>query len=200
MNNKLYIQDYCKIKNSEVILNKELLFKADSTDLKAFLKEAYRGLSIKYAKFFKMDSLSKLAFIGAELLLKEDVDSKTGIVFSNKASSLDTDRKHQESIDDQENYFPSPAVFVYTLPNIGMGEISIRHQLKSENAFFIFDQYNAGFHKNYEQSLIAMNKCESVLAGWVNVDKGNYDLFLYVVSKTGSIEHTKENLIKLYNN
>ena len=56
--------------------------------------------------------------------------SRTAIVFANRSSSLDTDFKYQESINSQENYFPSPAVFVYTLPNICVGEISIKHQLK----------------------------------------------------------------------
>ena len=182
-------------------MNGKVVFSDDSADVKSFLKAVYKSLDTKYPKFFKMDSLSKLAFLGTELLLKEESkSSNTALVFSNNASSLDTDRKHQESINDADDYFPSPAVFVYTLPNIGMGEISIRHQLKSENAFFIFEKYNAAFHHTYENSLIQMNKADSVLAGWVNVDKNKCDAFLYLVSEKGTIEHTIENLIKLYNN
>lgn len=182
-------------------MNGKLIFSDDSEDVKSFLKVTYKSLEVKYPKFFKMDSLSKLAFLGAELLLTEEYkSSNTALVFSNAASSLDTDRKHQESINDAENYFPSPAVFVYTLPNIGIGEISIRHQLKSENAFFIFEKYNAEFHHSYEKSLIQMNKAGSVLAGWVNVDENKCDAFLYLVSAKGKIEHTVKNLIELYNN
>ena len=94
-----------------------------------------------------MDSLSKLAFLAGDILLNEELsieeENNIALVFSNKASSLDTDRKHQESIQNQENYYPSPAVFVYTLPNICIGEISIKHKLYSENSFFIFDSFNA---------------------------------------------------------
>ena len=177
-----------------------LVFSDQSENVKSFLKAAYKNFEIKYPKFFKMDSLSKLAFLGAELLLTDDNKSyNTALVFSNAASSLDSDRKHQESINDTENYFPSPAVFVYTLPNIGMGEISIRHQLKSENAFFIFEKFNAAFHHSYENSLMQLNKADSVLAGWVNVDKNECDVFLYLVSKNGEIEHIPKNLIELYN-
>ena len=202
MNESLYIQSYCRIKSNVISLNGNLVFSDQSENVKSFLKAAYKNFGIKYPKFFKMDSLSKLAFLGAELLLddSEDIVTNTALVFSNAASSLNTDRKHQESISDMENYFPSPAIFVYTLPNIGMGEISIRHQLKSENAFFIFGKYNAAFHHTYENNLIQMNKADSVLAGWVNVDKNICDAFLYLVSKKGTIEHTTENLIKLYTN
>ena len=195
-----YIQSYCHIKNNIVSLNGEVIFSDDSEDVKSFLKAVYKSCEIKYPKFFKMDSLSKLAFLGAELLLKdENKSTNTALVFSNAASSLDTDRKYQESIDDVENYFPSPAVFVYTLPNIGIGEISIRHQLKSENAFFIFEKYNAAFHHSYENSLIQQNKADSILAGWVNLDENKCDAFLYLISDKGDKKHAAENLIELYN-
>ena len=99
-----------------------------------------------------MDNLSKLAFLAADLLLKNEVnegeENNIALLFANKSSSLDTDVKHQESIADRQNYFPSPAVFVYTLPNICMGEISIRHKLYTENSFFIFAQFNAEFFAN----------------------------------------------------
>lgn len=201
MDKKRYIQSYCKIKNNKVSLNGMTIFKDDSSELKPFLKSIYKDSAIKYPKFFKMDSLSKLAFLGAEFMLKDESSEKNiGIVLSNNASSLDTDRKYQDSINDSENYYPSPAVFVYTLPNIGIGEISIRHQLKSENAFFIFENYNAKFHYTYEKSLIESEKCDAVLAGWVNIDTDNYEAFLYLVSEKGTIEHTKQNLLEIYNN
>ena len=202
MNKKLYITNHCKIKNNQLFFNDVLLFKdEESTDLKSFLKSSYKFLNLKYGKFFKMDSLSKLTFLASELILKNAPinDKNIAIVFSNNASSLETDRKHQKSIDDMANYFPSPAIFVYTLPNIGIGEISIRHQLKSENAFFVFNDYNAGFHQAYENSLIQSQKSAAVLSGWTNVDNDkNYEAFVYLVSENGKLTHTKEHLNKLY--
>ena len=178
-----------------------MIFEDKQNDnLKSFLKSTYKNLEIKYSKFFKMDNLSKISFIAAEIILKNITleNENIAIVFSNKAASLDTDRKFQDSISDVDNFYPSPAVFVYTLPNIGIGEISIRHQLKSENAFFVFENYNANFHQNYENALLQNNNSDAVLGGWVNVDGDNYDAFVYLVSKNGIIEHTKENLLKLY--
>jgi len=200
LSQKVYIENYCIIKNDTILVNGKPILEEGFDTGSSFLKAAYKRLYIKYPKYFKMDSLSKLAFLGAELLLKDTKNKSENIalVFSNNASSLDTDRKYQASIDDTENYYPSPAVFVYTLPNIGIGEISIRHQLKSENAFFIFEKYNASFHHTYESSLIQMKKADSVLAGWINIDQNECDVFLYIVSEKGIIEHTKENLINLY--
>jgi len=202
LSKKLYIQNYCTFKNNSVSLNGKIIFSEDTSEAKDFFKSVYRFLDIKYSKFFKMDSLSKLAFLSAEIILK-DINTESeniAIILSNNASSLDTDRKHQNSISDKDNYYPSPAVFVYTLPNIGIGEISIRHQLKSENGFFVFEKYNANFHYNYEKSLIYNNKSDSVLAGWVNIDKDSYEAFLYLVSENGTIEHTEQNLKQLYTN
>ena len=200
MAKELYIQNYCSIKNNKVSLNGNLIFEENSEDIKFFFKSVYQYLDPKYSKFFKMDALSKLAFLSAEILMKEEAKKNIAIILSNNASSLDTDRKHQDSINDKENYYPSPAVFVYTLPNIGIGEISIRHQLKSENGFFVFENYNTNFHYNYENILIQNNKSEAVLAGWVNIDGDSYEAFLYLVSQNGTIEHTEKNLKQLYNN
>ena len=202
MPKNLYIQKYCSIKNNNVSLNGTIIFSEETNEVKDFFKSVYQFLGIKYSKFFKMDNLSKLAFLSAEFILKDiEIESKNiAIILSNNASSLDTDRKHQNSINDSDNYFPSPAVFVYTLPNIGIGEISIRHQLKSENGFFVFEKYNANFHFNYEKSLLNNNKSDSVLAGWVNIDKDSYEAFLYLVSENGTLEHTEQNLNQLYTN
>ena len=118
---------------------------------------------------------------------------------ANKSSSLDTDVKYQESISDKENYYPSPAVFVYTLPNICLGEISIRHQLKSENSFFIFDAFNTEFLSNYSEILLNTNKADSVLCGWVEFFNESYKAFLCIISADENTNYTNETINTLYN-
>ena len=202
--NKTYIQSYCTIQNNEISLNGETIFKSDSDLFSVFSKKVYQHLEINYPKFFKMDSLSKLAFLAAELLLKNEIDpnkeNNIALVFSNKSSSLDTDMKYQDSISDTTNFFPSPAVFVYTLPNICIGEICIKHQLKSENSFFIFDAFNSTFMSNYVTILLQTKNIEKVLCGWVEYYNEEYKAFLYLISKEGSIEHNQQKLETLYNN
>ena len=100
--------------------------------------------------------------------IKNEQENNIALVLSNNSSSLDTDVKYQNSISNPDEYYPSPAVFVYTLPNICLGEISIRHQLKSENSFFIFDQFNPEFLNNYANVLLQTKKAEKVLSNLLN--------------------------------
>ncbi|MHA7057007.1 3-oxoacyl-ACP synthase [Aquimarina sp. M1] len=199
---KLYISDFCSLRDHKVFKNGEQLYADSKSDnLKDFTKGIYKFLDMKYPKFYKMDELCKLGFLASEILLKDmnEVDENTALVLSNKASSLDTDRKHQESIQDKNNFYPSPAIFVYTLPNIIMGEISIRNQMKSENAFFVTESFDTNLITKYAEVLLQTGKASNVICGWVDLDNDKYDVFLAFLSKKGKKELTKEELNKLYN-
>jgi len=200
LNSKNYIQAFSHIKNNTVSLNGNPIYNLPEQNFSVFIKAAYKHLETKYSKFFKMDNLSKLAFLAADILLKDSKSEEDdiAIILSNRASSLDTDRKHQSSISNAEQYYPSPAVFVYTLPNICIGEISIKHGLFSENSFFIFDRFNADYLLDYAENLLQTNKAKKVLCGWVDFDEENYEAFLYLVDKQGDTIHTKEEITRLY--
>ncbi|TYB74098.1 3-oxoacyl-ACP synthase [Bizionia saleffrena] len=204
MTKNIYIESYCTIKNKVVSLNGTPIFSDDTPEFSAFIKQAAKQLNTNYPKFFKMDNLSKLAFLTADILLKNANLSPTkehniALLLSNKASSLDTDRKHQNTIIDPDNYYPSPSLFVYTLPNICLGEISIKHKLLSENSFFIFERFNADHLHLNSSYLLNTNKAEKTLCGWVDFDGNNYDAFLYIVGKNGTINHNTEEITRLYN-
>lgn len=202
LSSEIYISHYCRIENNTVYTNGELQFELKDVTFSEFIKSAYKELKVDYPKFFKMDNLSKLAFLTSELILKKvvqnDQENNIAIVFANQASSLDTDVKYQNSIQNKNNYFPSPAVFVYTLPNICVGEISIKHQLQTENAFFVFDEFNAEFLVNYANQLIQSSKAEKVLCGWVEFYQENYKSFVYLADKQGSQIHNQQNINLLY--
>ena len=193
--NKTYIEAFCTIQNNKITLNGETIFESEPSSFSDFSKKAYKNLEINYPKFFKMDNLSKLAFLGAEIVLANATNTAAendiALILANKSSSLDTDVKYQNSISDKANYFPSPAVFVYTLPNICLGEISIKHQLKSENSFFIFGAFHSEFMNNYANVLLHTKKAEKVLCGWVEYYNEEYKAFLYLVANEGKIEHNK---------
>ncbi len=197
-----YISDYCTIRDRQVYRNGELYYKnLESVSIKSFAKEIYKYMELSYPKFHKMDELCKLGFLASEVLLsqrEEDTSENTALVLSNKASSLDTDRKHQETIQHKDNFFPSPAVFVYTLPNIIMGEISIRHKMKSENAFFVSENFDANLITNYTKILMSTQKANTVICGWVDLDTNKYDVFLAFISKKGKIKFTESALNNLY--
>ena len=202
MSESKQIVSWCRIKNNKIVLNEETVYTNEGV-LDDFLKAAYKNQETKYPKFFKMDRLSKLAFLAADILLKSqrvraEQEEDIALVFANKASSLDTDRKHQESIQDRTEYYPSPAVFVYTLPNICLGEISIKYKLYSENSFFIFERFNADRLYTYTTDLLVNNKAAKVLCGWVDVDEGEYEAFVYLVADKGNVAHTINEIETLY--
>ena len=186
-------------------LNGKTIFYSDEKEFTKFIKSATIHLETNYPKFYKMDNLSKLAFFAADIVLKENIihskeNENIAIILSNKSSSLDTDRKHQISISDKENYYPSPSIFVYTLPNICMGEISIKHQLHSENTFFIFEKFNANHLYINADFLLKNKKADKVLCGWSDFDDNNYEAFLYLVSENGNIAHLPGEIERLYQN
>lgn len=204
MKKKLNITTYCQIKNNIVTINDEPIFAKDANlSFADFSKQIYKEKSINYPKFFKMDNLCKLAFLASEFLIENEkintIDKENmAIVFSNNSASLDTDRKHQETINDKENYYPSPALFVYTLANIAIGEISIRHKIKGENAFFVSNHFDEKLLEQYALSLIANNKSKHVLCGWVDFDGANYNALTYIVSTEENNKYSHDFIKKLY--
>ena len=182
---------------------KSLVTKDSELSFADFAKEVYKEREMDYPKFFKMDNLCKLAFLTSEFLLEHSkLDIKTkeniGIVLSNKASSLDTDRKHQDSIKDKNNYYPSPSVFVYTLPNIMIGEISIRHKVKGESVFFVSEKFNETLLEQYLTSLMTNKKSSHVLCGWIDFDANKYEAFMYLVAEEGNYKYSKEFIKNIY--
>ena len=203
MKTENYISASCIINNDIVYKNGQPVFEEKGLPLPEFLLAAYRHFDLQYPKFFKMDNLSKLGWLANEILLQVSFNKEkykpedVGIVLSNANSSLDTDIKYYETT----KSIASPAQFVYTLPNIVIGEISIRHHFKGENAFFIFPDFDAEFIEQYVSNLINNNILQCCICGWVDVldDKYNTTLFLIEKDKTGnSVIFTKENLNKIY--
>ena len=91
----------CTIENNTITLNDSVLFSDKSTSFVDFSKKALKALQMDYPKFFKMDNLSKLAFLAAEVLLRPFSQSEKNsvvLVFANRSASLDTDLKHQATI------------------------------------------------------------------------------------------------------
>lgn len=175
-----------EIKQRQVFGDGKLLFeKTDVNDVE-FLQAAYTHFEINYPKFFKMDNLCKTGFIAGELLLKgKNVSEKylpeeTGIVLSSRNSSLDTDLRYQKTVKEAS----SPALFVYTLPNVLIGELCIRQHIKGEAACFVFDIFDRVFQQNYFQQLFDSGKLKAGISGWADYYNGNAEaVFEWIESK-----------------
>ena len=107
------------------------------------LTHLYRQEVGDYPKFFKMDTLSRLGFLLTERLVAGEEgrfqprEDRAVLVFS-REGCLANDRHYVESMKD----FPSPSLFVYTLPNILSGEISIRNKYAGETSAFVLEKYD----------------------------------------------------------
>ncbi len=200
---KYGIRAYCTIRGRSIRVDGRRFFDAEpSAPLGEFLKAAYRTLAIDYPKFHKMDGLCKAIFIAAELIASESgpYERDTALIFANRSSSYLSDSRHAHDIFRTANPMASPATFVYTLPNIAMGEISIRHQLQSENVFFIFDRYSPEFLVPYADATLAGQRTGgSALCGWTEVTEETCDLLLYRIGTSGKPAHSVEQLKRLYN-
>ena len=187
---------FIKIKDNRITSSEGLLFKTeDKLESIKFMSQAYKFFGINYSKFFKMDGLSKAGFIAAELLSEKiQLEKNTGLIFSNSSSSLDTDLRFQESMQN----FASPSVFVYTLPNIVLGEISIRHSIQSENAFFITEKFDPELMLDYAEIQLKNLACENVLCGWLNLHNNEYDVFLWHVAGLEDLQSQRGQLPKIY--
>ena len=176
---------HCEIKNGKIILNGKLLFEKADVPFAKFIKSAYKHFELAYPKFHKMDRLCKLAFVTANLLLNNQLEGYAsediGIVMSNSNSTLHTDSKHSKSIIDKDNYFPSPAVFVYTLPNILVGEISIKYKIKGESVFFVSNEFNKDMMIEYSEDMIACGDAKICMTGCVYYTEADYHSIIYLI-------------------
>jgi hypothetical protein len=174
--------------------NDGTLQKNEQQNFDAYMKDCYRQLNISYPKFYKMDRLSKLCFIAAELLLKdheyfEQYDrEKICVILENHHSSIDADIRHFDSIKSKDDYFPSPAVFVYTLPNIMVGELCIRHHITGEGSCFLLQEDEKHFMKNYIASLFLNEGYQCCITGKVDYIDGKYEAKLYLIEKRDLVE------------
>jgi hypothetical protein len=182
-----YITSYCRIKNQTIEVNGKTIPITENNTGAGFLIEAYKQLGLNYPKFHKMDAMCKLGFIATEAALQgsgfieRNKPENIAIVITNKSSSLDTDRVHQNSINDIDKYLPSPSVFVYTLPNIIIGEIAIKNKIIGENAFFVAESFDEKLLVMHNKLLINQSQTTALISGWVDYDNGVCDALIYLV-------------------
>ena len=164
---------------------------------KALLTELYRTHVGDYPKFYKMDGLSKLGFLAAELLTAAEAKvqatetepqptetEQRAVILFNHSSSIDTDQQYLASIR-PEDYFPSPSLFVYTLPNIVTGEIAIRHHLHGETSFYNLASRQEPLISQIQQAALADTATRSLITGWIDYeDEAHFCADMYILETT----------------
>lgn len=169
-----------RITPEEVILDQRKLWEGkkelgeqEGQEHHSLLTSLYKQMIGNYPKFYKMDGLSRLGFVASEILLnaeKGETDKERAIIFFNHSSSIASDRNYKESINDKDNYFPSPSIFVYTLPNIVTGEIAIRNHFHGETSFFILPDKDERMMEEILQASCRDAQSKSFLTGWIDYE------------------------------
>ncbi len=137
-----------------------------------FIRAEYHALGEKHMKFYKMSDLAKGLYVAVEHLLEDRelqpryTSTEVAIVLANRSSSLEADREHQHLVDMHPAEGTSPAVFVYTLPNVATGEICIRHKIQGDNTFFI-EREGAVVAECYARMLLETGRARAVITGRV---------------------------------
>ncbi|HNB81031.1 MAG TPA: hypothetical protein PLP34_03865 [Chitinophagaceae bacterium] len=158
-----------------------------------FLQDAYHALDIKYPKFFKMDRMGKLGILAAYLLVKQyntprPDPFRSGMLFYNASASALADKAYLQSMQS----IPSPALFVYTLPNIVMGELAIYLGWKGENTFFVCDDHHSNPIPTYANSIFKSDLLDEFLYACIEPGEGHDFLYMSLIRKEDRIEMISE--------
>lgn len=165
----------------------------------------YAAMGYSYPKFYKMDVLCQWAWLAAETLLAQGGDAvyegldkeKIAVVLQTHDGCLEVDKKYLATLD----AIPSPALFVYTLPNIMLGEVCIRHGFKGEQLCMAEGAANMTELYFAVRNLLQAPYTQACLCGWINATGAEVDICLYWVTKAGNgIEFYIDNIQQFYNN
>jgi 3-oxoacyl-[acyl-carrier-protein] synthase-1 len=158
----------------------------------SLITDIYKRYLDDNPKYYKMDPLCRLGYIATELLLMAENSpsdmprNDRAVVFFNGSSSIMADMMYEKSIEDKDNYFPSPSAFVYTLPNIVIGEIAIRNHYQGETSFYILNQRNDDIIEQVVEASFNDKDTKSMISGWLDYQDDTHfeaDLFITEVIK-----------------
>ena len=111
-------------------------------DFKTYVKGLFASVSEPYMKFSKMDDYCKLGTTAVQLLLNNvgglsQYDPyEIALIVNTDTGCIESDLAHLDNITADE-YASSPAIFVYTLPNVVAGEICIKNKFKGEGVTLV---------------------------------------------------------------
>lgn len=154
----------------------------------ALLTEVYKSYIGDYPRYYKMDALSKLLFVASELLMQRlgdyADDKRCSMIIFNRTSSIISDRKHIATFERSDEFYPSPSVFIGTLPNIALGEFAIRHNCTGETSLYILDKRDDDIMAQVVECQMSQSDTEIMLSGWVDFSsEDSFEAELVVLAK-----------------
>ena len=140
----------------------------------ALVTEIFKKFLADGSRFFKMDLYSRLAYVATSLLAKDslegcDPEEVALVVFTQNGSVL-ADRKHLSTFSNPEEFFPSPAVFINTLPNVVLGEIAVKNSIKGETTLVLLPGRDESAMNRIIDATLAATKPAVMICGWIDCD------------------------------
>ena len=140
----------------------------------ALVTEIFKKFLADGSRFFKMDLYSRLAYVATSLLAKDslegcDPEEVALVVFTQNGSVL-ADRKHLSTFSNPEEFFPSPAVFINTLPNVVLGEIAVKNTIKGETTLVLLPGRDESAMNRIIDATLAATKPVVMICGWIDCD------------------------------
>ena len=178
----MYIEHYIQWHDHILQRDGQPLFTLADIPLTDVPLKVYEQTGISYSKFFKMDLLSRVAFLATELLLPDVTGldkNRVAVALSTGSGCLDVDKKYDES----RQTVASPALFVYTLPNIMLGEICIRNGFKGEQMTTIAAAPDIDWMLFYVNDVMTNRQTDACLLGHAEATAQQIKVTLAWVSK-----------------
>lgn len=145
------------------------------------LNSFFKAAGFSYSKFFKMDPLCKagclclMPFVNYMHTHARAADG--GFLLFTNSGCLMADEDHLRLMQQKA---PSPAVFVYTLPNIILGEWSILSGWKGFGQCYVLADFNAAYISQRIKAFEEDFPQTPVVAAWLSVTRHHLDGILFI--------------------
>ncbi len=140
----------------------------------ALVTEIFKKYLADGSRFFKMDLYSRLAYVGTSILAKDALEASAPedralVIFTQNGSVL-ADRKHLSTFANPDEFFPSPAVFINTLPNVVLGEIAVKNSIKGETTLVLLPVHDEMAMQRIIDATVSAARPSALICGWVDCD------------------------------
>ncbi|HQV52129.1 MAG: hypothetical protein IPH21_02100 [Flavobacteriales bacterium] len=189
-------------RNGHFTVNGKLLAEPTSSP-DTDLNNAWSALGIELPRFPRMDRSSKLvAICGSSFFIEGGAlaghsKETIGMVIMGKHGSMDTDSKYQAQLD-ADNH-ASPGQFVYTLPNIAMGEFSIQHGLYGSGLCLLNNAPDLSQMREACVILLHDHGMDAIVCGWSDIFADQATATFMVVTERTLADWNAAELEKIFN-
>ncbi len=201
------ILSYCRITNKHVLVDGKLILSNNENNINHWISDIYNYIKLSYPKYHKMDHLCKAGILAAEMVMEklglnnDELKTDWAICCMSRSGSLDNDTSYQETIQNNDDFYPAPSLFVYTLSNIVLGEIAIKYKLRCESSCYVCEKFSSENIFDSVNDVYNYKPVNYILSGWLEYGIDGCDILLFAVGDSDNenlLDFTPDNLDNIY--